>query len=166
MHTAYTKPILKAVSVRYDNAARVAVVRLENGLEVVLSDDSPLLNGATPDDIDGAEISPSGHGFSIPRVDADICVLGLVRDGGLVVDTETAYRGCMALIERLLAVVGDDEAHELAPLLDAVADKALVYENEHFLPLGPSTIAAINEARAGNLPAFKSVEELLKDLNS
>ena len=50
-HTVYTKPILRAVSVHHDSAARIAVVCLENGLEAVLSDDSPLLNMATPDDI-------------------------------------------------------------------------------------------------------------------
>lgn len=51
--------------------------------------------------------------------------------GVTAVRTETEYRQALATLEVLLKVVGDDEAHPLAEVLDYLADRLKSYEDAH-----------------------------------
>ena len=49
--------------------------------------------------------------------------------GVTAVRTEAKYRRALAMLEVLLEVVGDDEAHPLAEVLDYLADRVRSYED-------------------------------------
>jgi hypothetical protein len=67
------------VSVRYDNRMARVRIAFNTGLEMVFSPKlAQGLEHATPSDLVGAEISPSGLGIRFPRIDADLYVPGLL----------------------------------------------------------------------------------------
>ena len=69
-----------AISVRYDRRISRVVIALDSGLEVAFSPKlAQGLEKAHPDDLSGAEISPSGLGIHFPRLDADIYLPSLLE---------------------------------------------------------------------------------------
>lgn len=73
----------RAVAVRYDRRIARLVVELESGLGLTMSlTDVQGLQDARPEDLEGAEISPSGFGIHFPLIDMDLCLPGLL-DGFL-----------------------------------------------------------------------------------
>lgn len=77
-HTAAHYP--KATEVRYDRRIGRLVIELDSGLGVMV----PLtslegLEHARPDDVQEAQISPSGLGVHFPKIDADLYIPGLLE---------------------------------------------------------------------------------------
>jgi Protein of unknown function (DUF2442) len=69
-----------AVSVRFDRRTARLVVALASGLQLsFLPRDAEGLEHAQPDDLIGAEISPSGLGIHFPKLDADIYLPALLE---------------------------------------------------------------------------------------
>lgn len=69
-----------AVSVRFDRRTARIVVALASGLQLAfLPRDVEGLAQARPDDLTGAEISPSGLGIHFPKLDADIYLPALLE---------------------------------------------------------------------------------------
>ena len=73
--------------------------------------------------------------------------------GVTVVHTKEDYAQAIATIDALLAVVGDDESHPLAEVLDYLADHVKTYEDENF---------QIPEAAPGDVLAFLMEQRGLK----
>ncbi len=68
-----------AVAARYDKRLKFVLVALANGLTVAFRPaDAQGLESATPDDMAGIEISPSGLGLHFPAIDADVWLPGLL----------------------------------------------------------------------------------------
>lgn len=72
-----------AVAVRYDRSLERIVIELSSGIGITVAPkDLQGLEHANPEELDEAEISPSGFGIHFPRLDADIYLPGLL-DGFL-----------------------------------------------------------------------------------
>jgi DNA-damage-inducible protein J len=81
-----------------------------------------------------------------------------------------------ALVQtRINSAIRDEAAAALAAMgltvSDAVRMMLTRVAHDHVLPFDPlvpnaKTVAAMREARAGNLPAFNSVADLMADLNA
>ena len=76
--------------------------------------------------------------------------------GVTAVRTAAEYQHALALLEGLLEVVGDDEAHPLADVLDDLADRVKSYEEAH---------CAIPEAPPGAVLQFLMEQHGLKQTN-
>lgn len=69
-----------AVAVGYDRRSARVVVKLASGLHITFAPrDVQGLEQAQPDDLTGAEISPSGLGIHYPKLDADIYLPALLE---------------------------------------------------------------------------------------
>ena len=55
----------------------------------------------------------------------------LLRDGVFVRHTETDYQRLVAVLDTLIDVVGENENHPLAPLMELVGVLIEKYEDEH-----------------------------------
>jgi DNA-damage-inducible protein J len=81
-----------------------------------------------------------------------------------------------ALVQtRISSAIRDEAAAALAAMgltvSDAVRMMLTKVAHDHVLPFDPlvpnaKTVAAMREARAGNLPSFNSVADLMADLNA
>jgi hypothetical protein len=70
----------RAVEARYDGRTGQIVVRLSSRLNVAFSpQDAEGLEGATPEQLDPIEISPSGFGIHFPKLDADLYLPALLE---------------------------------------------------------------------------------------
>lgn len=70
----------RAVDVRYDRRIARLVIDLESGLGLTMAlKDLQGLEEAGPEDLEGAEISPSGFGIHFPLLDADLYLPGLLE---------------------------------------------------------------------------------------
>jgi hypothetical protein len=68
-----------AVGARYDRRQQRIVVELNSGLQVAFAPQMiEGLQDAKPRDLQQIEITPSGFGIYFPRIDADICLPGLL----------------------------------------------------------------------------------------
>lgn len=69
-----------ATAVAYDRRSARVVIKLASGLHINFAPrDVQGLEDALPDDLAGAEISPSGLGIHFPRLDADIYLPALLE---------------------------------------------------------------------------------------
>ena len=69
-----------AVAVRYDRRISRIVISLASGLQIAFAPrDAQGLEGARPEDLVDAEISPSGLGVHFPRLDADLYIPALLE---------------------------------------------------------------------------------------
>jgi len=70
----------RAIAVRFDRRIARLVVELESGLGLTMSPkDVQGLQDARPEDLAGAEISPSGLGIHFPKIDMDLSLPGLLE---------------------------------------------------------------------------------------
>jgi len=70
----------KALSARYDGRLGRVVIRLDSKLEIGFAPrDAEGLEGATADQLEPIEISPSGFGIHFPKLDADIYLPALLE---------------------------------------------------------------------------------------
>jgi len=70
----------RAVAVRYDRRIARLVIELESGLGLTMTlKDLQGLQEARPEDLEGAEISPSGFGIHFPLIDMDLYLPGLLE---------------------------------------------------------------------------------------
>jgi hypothetical protein len=70
----------RAVSARYDRRIGRVVVHLDSRLDIAFSPhDAEGLEGASPDQLDPIEISPSGFGIHFPKLDADLYLPALLE---------------------------------------------------------------------------------------
>lgn len=70
----------RASSVRYDRRIGRLVVQLESGLGLIMSlKDLQGLENARIEDLEGADISPSGLGIHFPKLDVDLSIPGLLE---------------------------------------------------------------------------------------
>ena len=70
----------RAVSARYDNRTGRIVIHLSSRLDVAFSPrDAEGLEHATPAQLEPIEISPSGFGIYLPKLDADIYLPALLE---------------------------------------------------------------------------------------
>lgn len=70
----------RVIGVRYDRRIARLVLELESGLGLTLQlKNVQSLENARPDDLAGAEISPSGMGIHFPKIDADLYVPGILE---------------------------------------------------------------------------------------
>jgi len=70
-----------AVAVRYDRRIGRIVIALASGTQIsVAPREVKGLKHAHPDDLDPAEISPSGLGIHFPKLDADLYIPALLKD--------------------------------------------------------------------------------------
>ena len=69
-----------AVAARYDRATGRVVVRLRSNLEISFSpQDAQGVEDATPAQLKDIEVSPSGQGIHVPRLEADFYIPGLLE---------------------------------------------------------------------------------------
>lgn len=69
-----------AVAARYDKRTKRIVVRLNSGIDIAFAPhDTEGLEGAKPDELDPIEISPSGLGLYLPKLDADLYLPALIE---------------------------------------------------------------------------------------
>lgn len=69
-----------AVGVKYDRRLSKIMISLESGLILAFAPkDAQGLENASPEDLEGAVISPSGLGVHFPQIDADLFVPGLLE---------------------------------------------------------------------------------------
>ncbi len=69
-----------AVSVRYDRRIARLVISLSSGMDISFSPKQAQgLETAKPDDLTGAQISPSGLGVYFPKLDADLYIPALLE---------------------------------------------------------------------------------------
>ena len=70
----------RAVGVHYDSGRGQIVLHLSSRLDIAFSPgDAEGLQGATPEQLDPIEISPSGFGIHFPKLDADIYLPALLE---------------------------------------------------------------------------------------
>lgn len=69
-----------AVAVTYDTRLARLVIELTTGIGIIVAPkDLQGLEHAKPEDLEEAEISPSGFGIHFPKLDADIYLPGLLN---------------------------------------------------------------------------------------
>jgi hypothetical protein len=70
----------KAVSARYDRRIGRIVIHLDSRLDIAFSPhDAEGLEGASPEQLEPIEVSPSGFGIHFPKLDADIYLPALLE---------------------------------------------------------------------------------------
>jgi hypothetical protein len=70
----------RAVAARYDRRLGRVVISLSSKVDVMFSPrDAEGLEKATPSELEGIEISPSGFGIHFPRLDADLYLPALLE---------------------------------------------------------------------------------------
>jgi hypothetical protein len=69
-----------AVAARYDRRSKRIVIRLSSGLDIAFAPrDAQGLQNAKPDQLNLIEISPSGLGIHLPKLDADLYLPALLE---------------------------------------------------------------------------------------
>jgi hypothetical protein len=69
-----------AVAARYDDATNKVVVSLANGVDISFPPSAAQgLDGATPSQLRGVEVTGAGTGIFFPELDADLYVPGLIE---------------------------------------------------------------------------------------
>ncbi|HYN14567.1 MAG TPA: DUF2442 domain-containing protein [Terriglobales bacterium] len=70
----------RAIAAHYDRQSGRIVIRLSSKLDVSFSPhDAQGLENAKPLQLDEIEITPSGFGIHFPKLDADLCLPGLLE---------------------------------------------------------------------------------------
>lgn len=70
----------RAISAKYDRHLRRIVIHLSSNLGIFFFPrDAEGLEGATPEQLDEIEISPSGYGLHFPKLDADLYLPSLLE---------------------------------------------------------------------------------------
>jgi HTH-type transcriptional regulator/antitoxin HigA len=77
--------------------------------------------------------------------------------------SEKEYRDLVALLDRLIDEVGEDENHSLASLMEVIGVLIEKYEEEHVPHLQKLVRRALTSSKGTSLPKGKTIKDLINE---
>ena len=113
------------------NCNRLQTLMLEIAPETSISPPEPT-ETSEQGQVESAPYPESDYQWLVEVFETLSDIVNRNADNGFAALTETDYKQLDAVLKELIYIVGDDEKHPLAPLMDFIGVLISKYEDEHF----------------------------------